>query len=84
MAEMTNVPEFEKSLISDDEVNVLSEVIMLLRPAADFTHWIAGSGYSTISHVYAKAYGVPLAEETIKAGPGILFYKELKSRIHDA
>ncbi|KAF9308184.1 hypothetical protein BGZ91_007922, partial [Linnemannia elongata] len=37
------------------ELNVLDEIVELLRPAAELTHWIGGSGYSTISQLYRKA-----------------------------
>ncbi|KAG0048514.1 hypothetical protein BGZ90_007603 [Linnemannia elongata] len=46
--------EFRNQLLSVEELNVLDEIIELLRPAAELTHWIGGSGYSTISQVYRK------------------------------
>ncbi|KAF9303832.1 hypothetical protein BGZ91_009042, partial [Linnemannia elongata] len=46
--------EFRNQLLSVEELNVLDEIIKLLRPAAELTHWIGGSGYSTISQVYRK------------------------------
>ncbi|KAK3842763.1 MAG: LOW QUALITY PROTEIN: hypothetical protein J3R72DRAFT_442366 [Linnemannia gamsii] len=46
------------SYFSAEELDVLAEVIGLLRPAADFTHWTGISDYTTISQVYEKVHNL--------------------------
>ncbi|KAG9072141.1 hypothetical protein KI688_006365 [Linnemannia hyalina] len=52
------VKEFKNQLLSAEELDGLGEVIELLRPATDFTHWVGGSDYSTISQVYDKVHNL--------------------------
>ncbi|KAF9127860.1 hypothetical protein BG015_004469, partial [Linnemannia schmuckeri] len=79
--EMTKYQEFKKNLLSEEEVDVLQEVTKLLCPAAKFTHWIGGSGYSTISQVYALAHNILGASDVYKTGPAIALYEVLESFI---
>ncbi|KAG0355010.1 hypothetical protein BGX24_006748, partial [Mortierella sp. AD032] len=69
---------------SEEEVDVLQEVIKLLRPAAKLTHWIGGSGYSTISQVYALAHNILGPSDVYKTGPAIALYEVLESFIKSA
>jgi len=63
--------EFRNQLLSVEELNVLGEIIELLHPAAELTHWIGGSGYSTISQVYRKVYNLlpPVATLQTEVAP---------------
>ncbi|KAG9066856.1 hypothetical protein KI688_012768 [Linnemannia hyalina] len=79
--EMTKYQEFNNNLLSEEEVDVLQEIVKLLRPAAKLTHWIGGSGYSTISQVYALAHNILGPSDVYKTGPAIALYEVLESFI---
>lgn len=71
----------ETSLPTDDELELLKETDRLLTPAADFTHWIGGSGYSTISQACIQAHDVISNPEQYKTGTAIFMYEQLKTHI---
>ncbi|KAG9062436.1 hypothetical protein KI688_005351 [Linnemannia hyalina] len=71
----------EKLLPTDDELDLLKETDQLLTPAANFTHWIGGSGYSTISQACIQAHGVLSNPAQFKTGAAILLYEKLKTHI---
>ncbi|KAF9080283.1 hypothetical protein BGX27_005547, partial [Mortierella sp. AM989] len=82
--EMTKYKEFKNNLLSEEEVDVLQEIVKLLRPAAKFTHWIGGSGYSTISHVYPLVHKLLGPPDVFKTGPAIALYEILNLFIKSA
>ncbi|KAG0272853.1 hypothetical protein BGZ96_005141, partial [Linnemannia gamsii] len=82
--EMAKYMEFKNNLLSEEEIDVLQEIVKLLRPAAKFTHWIGGSGYSTISQVYVLAHNILGLSDKYKTGPVIALYEVLQSFIKSA
>jgi hypothetical protein len=82
--EMTKYKDLKNNLLSEDEVHVLHDIVRLLRPAARFTHWTGGSGYSTISQVYALAQNIIGPSDIYTTGPAQKLHEVLDSFIKSA
>ncbi|KAK3847746.1 MAG: hypothetical protein J3R72DRAFT_430722 [Linnemannia gamsii] len=76
--------EFQSQLLSAEELDVLAEVIGLLRPAADFTHWAGGSDYTTISQVYEKVHNLLPPVTTLQTEGAQQMHMRLKLLIDSA
>ncbi|KAG0290542.1 hypothetical protein BGZ97_006149 [Linnemannia gamsii] len=76
--------EFPNQLLSAEELDVLAEVIGLLRPAAEFTHWAGGSDYSTISQVYEKVHRLLPPVTTLQTEGAQTMHMHLANLINSA
>ncbi|KAG0063306.1 hypothetical protein BGZ89_009973, partial [Linnemannia elongata] len=82
--ERKNFKEFRNQLLSVEELNILGEIIELLRPAAELTHWIGGSAYSTISQVYSKVYNLLPPVATLQTEVAQTMHMKLPAQIESA
>jgi hypothetical protein len=76
--------EFQDKMLSAEEFDVLEEIIELLRPAAEFTHWVGGSDYSTISQVYEKVHRLLPPVTTLQTEDAQQMHMHLKHLIDSA
>ncbi|KAG0358664.1 hypothetical protein BGX24_005931, partial [Mortierella sp. AD032] len=70
--------------VTSEELDVLAEVIGLLRPAADFTHWAGGSDYTTISQVYERVHNLLPPVTTLQTEGAQQMHMRLKLLIDSA
>ncbi|KAF9916119.1 hypothetical protein FBU30_001546 [Linnemannia zychae] len=74
----------EKARICDDEFLALEEMIALLQPLADFTHWAESATKPTLSHVYARVHSILPSFECIKTPQAQELYRSLQKQIMES
>ncbi|GJJ75808.1 hypothetical protein EMPS_08166 [Entomortierella parvispora] len=76
--------ELREVMLCDDEAVALGEMLALLQPAADFTHWAGHASKPTLSHVYARAYSILPAVESFTTPQARALHRSLDYQIKES
>lgn len=75
---------FRNNLLSADELEVLREVIQLLKGAADFTDWAGRFEHSKISQIYPRVHDILPSIETFRTKQVRSLHRAMKREINNA
>jgi len=76
--------ELHEAILRDDEVDALGEMLTLLQPAADFTHWAGHAARPTLSQVYGRVYSLLPALESLTTPQAKALHRSLDSQIKES
>lgn len=71
-------------VLCDDEIDALGEMLTLLQPAANFTHWAGSATRPTLSHVYARVYSLLPPVESLTTPQAQALHASLSSQIKES